>query len=527
MKRITIVIVLLAGLCSCSGFLEKVPTTSVTPDTYLKNEEEAYSLMWAVYNSFYDGNRMAPYMIDMMTDNVYTSNPSLGVNEFAQGTQNPLSVWTEHKWTTDFRAIARANYLLRKLPGCDKIDKKTSLAIAAEARFLRAWFYYDLVIFYGRVPLLNEETPLQDMPREEIGKVLDQIKDDIAFAIENLSNKTDPERANVGAAYGLRLRVAQYENDHQTVIDCANAIAAMGYKLYDSYKDLFLENGQDDPANKEIIFKIPYEPDVMPNNVSTLIYGWRVFHVTLEMVDSYFTGNGLPIRKIVATDGTEIPADPTYKPRARSFDNRDPRFYWSVLYPGQRYRFDMYSNDGDFNPRGWMAYTSFLAKKHCNEELKYGTQDGSDRILFRYGEVLLALAEAENELNGPKGAYEPLDELRRRVGMVTVSESLPNLSQAAMRELIRNERRVELFLEGQRWFDIRRWHIAEDVMKDAHGYDYSRLQWKEENETEWWTFKVYVANKRTFNPARDYLWPIPQTEINSNSCMTDDQNPGY
>lgn len=518
---------MIAGLCSCSGFLEKLPKTSVNPDTYVQNEDEAYSLIWGIYNCFYDYNKMSPYMIDMMTDNVYTSSPEMGVNEFAAGTQNALSTWTEHKWSTDFRAISRANYLLRKLSGCTTIDGKTKAAIAAEARFLRAWFYYDLVVFYGRVPLLDENTPIQDMPREEIDKVLAQVKDDIAFAINNLANENDPERANVGAAYGLKLRVAQYENDHKTVIECADQIEKMGYSLYGNYKNLFLEVGHDDPANKEIMFKVVYEPDLNPNCVSDLLYGWRVFHVTLEMVDCYFTANGLPITKIVASDGTEIPADPTYKPRARSFDNRDPRFYDSVLAPGQHYRFDEYGTDGDFNPLGWRAYTSFLVKKHCNEDLKSSTQDGSDRILLRYGEVLLAKAEAENELNGPEGAYAPLDELRQRVGMISVSESLPGLSQAAMRELIRNERRVELFLEGQRWSDIRRWHIAEDVMKDAHGYDYTLLQWKEENETEWWTFKVYVANKRSFNPDRDYLWPIPQTEINANSCMTHDQNPGY
>ena len=80
---------------------------------------------------------------------------------------------------------------------------------------------------------------------------------------------------------------------------------------------------------------------------------------------------------------------------------------------------------------------------------------------MRYGEVLLAWAEAENELNGPKDAYPLIDELRNRVGMVALTTSLPNLNKTTMRELIRNERRVELFHEGQRWHDIRRWKIAE------------------------------------------------------------------
>lgn len=527
MRKTALYIIIALGLCSCKGFLDTIPTTSVLPEDYLQGEEEADGMLMAVYNCFYDWNGMSPYVFDMMTDNFYTSNVNLGVNEFAAGTQNALSTWAERKWSTDYMAISRANFLLNQLAATDRISDEAKLGIAAEARFLRAYFYYDLIMYYGRVPLLDENTPMQDMPREDIDKVLELIKADIEFATGNLAAKTGADRASVGAAHMLRMRVAQYENDHGQVIESAEAIEKLGYSLYGDYRKLFLEDGHDDPDNMEIIWKVNFDADQQSNSVTELIYGWRSFNVTLEMVDSYFTGNGLPIKKIVASDGTEIPGDPTYKPRARSFDNRDPRFYLSILYPGQKYIYDAYSYDYDFNPSGWRAFTGFIPKKHCNEHLAIGSKDGSDRILMRYGEVLLARAEAENELNGPAGAYQYLDELRDRVGMITVSESLPGLSQAAMREVIRNERRVELFCEGQRWFDIRRWGIAQDVMKDATGYDYTCLKWVEPNEQDWWKFKVYVVNKRSFNVNRDYLWPIPQTEINSNSCMTNDQNPGY
>ena len=147
---------------------------------------------------------------------------------------------------------------------------------------------------------------------------------------------------------------------------------------------------------------------------------------------------------------------------------------------------------------------------------------------MRYGEVLLAWAEAENELNGPTNVYPLIDELRNRVGMITLSESLPNLTKETMRALIRNERRVELFHEGQRWFDIRRWKIAEKVMVDAIGLDVSKLKWyRNGNVTSDWKYESIIIDKRSFNKDRDYLWPIPQKEINANPMIKNDQNPNY
>lgn len=527
-----IITILASCLClsSCEKYLDTIPTTSVIPDTYLQSNEEVRSMVMAIYNCFYDYRRLYPYITDIMTDNFYCSYPSLGVNEFATGTQNALSEHVLHKWSNDFLAIARANFLIKKLRGNEAIEEKVRTEAEAEARFLRGLFYLDLVTFYGRVPLINEDTPMEDMPREEISKVLDQCKADADFAAANLTNQTDPQKASVGAALMLRLRIAQYENDHAKVIEMAKAIKEMGYKLYRNYQNLFLEYGQDDPENKEIIFKINYEKDIRTNCVTSTFWGWRAFHVTLEMVDSYFTANGLPIKKIVASDGSVIPADPLYKPRAQSFFNRDPRFYMSILYPGQAFIFDARSTQSTWQPNGWKGYTSFLSRKHSNEHLMTEDNDPSDRIWFRYGEVLLDWAESENELNGPEGAYPLLDELRARVGMISVSESLPGLTQAGMRELIRNERRVELFAEGQRWFDIRRWGIAKDVMHDATGYDYTALRYVpaiEGTEQDWWKFKVYVVEKRSYNEKKDGLWPIPQVEMNANSCMAGDQNPGY
>ena len=327
----------------------------------------------------------------------------------------------------------------------------------------------------------------------------------------------------------LRLQIAQYEYDNAEVIACAKAIKELGYDLYDDFRKLFLDEGINDPSNKEVIFKVNYAEDLRSSYMTQLWYNWFSFNTTLEMVNSFFTANGLPVKPLEADNGASIPADPTYD-KDYPFENRDPRLKLSVLCPGDEYRCDGTSRyQVHWQPANWDNKTGFAAKKGANETLGNLNNDGGDKILMRYGEVLLAWAEAENEENGPKGAYEMIDRLRRRVGMVTLTESLPNLTKETMRALIRNERRVELFHEGQRWHDIRRWKIAEKVMTDAHGLDVSKLQYYPSSgaTSPYWQYEEIVIDKRSFNKDRDYLWPIPLKELNANPLIRDDQNPGY
>ena len=141
------------------------------------------------------------------------------------------------------------------------------------------------------------------------------------------------------------------------------------------------------------------------------------------------------------------------------------------------------------------------------------------------------LAEALNESEGPvKAVYDAIDALRDRAHTTRLSTAMPNLSKDAMRIEIRNERRVELAFEGLRWADIRRWKIGEEVMVDAKGLDNTKLKagmypGDGKGETKDWKYVTITVDQRQFNPKRDYLWPIPQYEMDANENMI--QNPGY
>ncbi len=133
-------------------------------------------------------------------------------------------------------------------------------------------------------------------------------------------------------------------------------------------------------------------------------------------------------------------------------------------------------------------------------------------ILLRYADVLLMYAEAMNEANGPSAeVYNAINAVRKRAGMPDVTSGL---SKEALRNEIRHERRVEFVAEGTRYSDIRRWKIAEKVMTNGLGYNRSKLV--DPTQPEKWVFEVVVADQRSFDPSKHYVWPIPQVEIDTN-----------
>ena len=255
----TLALTLLLGVASgCSGYLDTVPVDKSSPNTFLKGIEQAKSMLAGIYYCFYDDSPayITPYTYENMCDNSYNHHTWEFSAEFAQGTQTAASWWAELKWTKDWQAISRANTLIRSMALASGISETDSRKILAEARFLRAWFYFDLVRFYGRVPLVDENSPQENAPREDLDKVLAFIKEDVKYAVTYLDNILGGEVACQGSAQMLKLQIAQYEYDHETVIECARAIQALGYDLYGDFRKLFLDEGINDPANREVIFKV-------------------------------------------------------------------------------------------------------------------------------------------------------------------------------------------------------------------------------------------------------------------------------
>jgi len=525
---------LLLGACS-KDFLKRVPEDFISPDNYLTNEAQAEILLNGVYNCLdfigttNENQRMFPVHFDTMSDDVFDAQPWHNTTEWARGQGNPNSPWARWKWDLNYQGVARANVFLTSIVKVDLKSNNTKRYVG-EAKFLRAWFYNDLATYYGDIPLILLPGDLSNSQpsRTPKAQVVAQILKDLDEAIEVLplkyENDRDRGRITKGAAMGFKARVLLYNSQWEKAAAAAKAVMDLGvYNLYPDYQGLFLEKNEAS-IDQEIMLQVFYTPDIMPSFLYYPIGEYPAFSPTLELVNAYYMKNGLPIDN--ARSG--------YDPRNPHM-NRDPRLNAAIFYPGCRYLNFMIktpdpavSKDSILIPTWLLNVSGFRAKKHFDGTLTAATKEGRNKYFLRYAEVLLTYAEAENEANGPANAYGAIDQLRRRVAMTTLTQAMPSLSKEEMRKVVRNERRIELAFEGLRLPDIWRWRIGPEVMVNAHGYDNTKLityPGDGMGTSNFWKYESLVIDNRQFNPARDYLWPIPQSEINSNPNMV--QNPGY
>lgn len=201
-------------------------------------------------------------------------------------------------------------------------------------------------------------------------------------------------------------------------------------------------------------------------------------------------------------DGKSIQESPLYDP-AKPYENRDPRLHQTIVIPGYMYRGGIVNMTKYFSTGfGFKKYTTYKdnvsQSSITNSEINF--------IVLRYADILLMYAEAQNEVAGSDASvYDALRLIRLRAGIPDVPAGL---SKDQMREVIRRERRIELAGEARYYNDIRRWRTAEVVL---NGTDLNS--------------KGQVVQKRSFNPQRDYLWPIHAITIQDNRAL--EQNPGY
>lgn len=519
-------------LVSCKkNFLDKTPLNFVTPDTYVTNETQAQNLLNGVYNKLNFGGSTSAYQrvqslyIDCMTDNVYNRSAWEDATDFARGQVTQDNSRVGWKWSENYQGISRANEFLSVITKAKVVSDKIPRYIA-EAKFLRAWYYNDLVTFFGDVPLILEVGNLANGQPKRTSKadVVIQILKDLDEATPDLpltyAVANDGGRITKGAALSLKARVLLYNSRWQEAAVAAKACMDLGvYSLYPDYGGLFKEENESAVTNSEAILQVYYTPKVDPSFNGFLAW-WPSYLPTLQLVNSYYMANGLPI------------TDPqSGYDNSNPFMGRDPRFQASIYYPGSQIRSALIGLPNFVEmPHYLLGGSGFQPKKFTSETAVDMDQGrGLNRLFIRYAEVLLTYAEAQNEAVGPDATvYAAIDQLRQRAGMKTLTNAMPGLSKDNMREEIRNERRVEFAFEGLRWADIMRWKIAPQVMVDALGYDgnfFKIYPGDYKGTTADWQYVTKIIDYRSFNPARDYLWPIPRTEVNANKNMV--QNPGY
>lgn len=464
-------------------------------------------------------------------------------------------------WARAYAGIRVTNVMLAKLPNVPWTAVQSPKRIEGEMHFIRAFLYFELIKRFGGVPLIERAYGVNenlDIPRNTYQQCLNLILADLDNAEANLPEDYDNAnygRATIGAAKALRARALLYaasklNNESNDLSKWAAAAAAAKsvmdmnkYTLQNTYSDIL--NVAESPEYIMIKIRGPRANsenkivDFAQSPGSGAISG--SMNPTQNHVDLYEMKNGKAI------------TDPTsgYNPQA-PYANRDPRLGFNVLYNDQTWqgrKLEMWYTETTNSSgqkvitysRDWNAtnpiYTAtrYYCRKYWPEPYIRNVAGTAllNFVYFRYAEVLLNYAEAQNEAVGPDASvYAAINQIRSRgrgVASVPVAErvdmpDLPaGLTQEQMRARIRNERAVELAFEDHRWYDIMRWKAGPEIVaQPVYGMNILK------NANGTFTYnKVLLPN--TFQKVfLDHMhrYPIPRTEINkSNNILI--QNPGW
>lgn len=500
-------LILMLLLSSCEKFLEKFPLDSISNETFWNTENDVQMALAGCYNTLYPFSTLGwarPYL-DCLADGGFSQWGSYNWNitTICTGDLNPSTAGLSPTiFTRYYQGIAVYNNFLKNIDKVTSIDADKKNEYIGEVKFLRALLYFDLVNFYGDV-ILYKESPasveaskIAKSPKKE---VLAFAIEDLDFAIAHLPNTTYSGHAVKGSAMALKTRILLYEENWADAATHAKQIMDDGiFKMGSNYEGLFLASGQ--ANNPEILFSTVYlGPNLSQatchsscgNRASDIEFGWGS-HICpyQDLVDSY-----------ECTDGKSIIESPLYD-ATKPWLNRDPRLKYTIRMPNVTWP------GGE--PAGALSLTGVNMQKYVDlskAPYSYSRQSlyDEDYVHIRYADVLLMYAEAKNEANGPDASiYNALDLIRGRTGV-----NMPNVdrgkynSKELLRDYIRHERRIELALEGQRYFDLKRWHIAHIVLPKLKTPGGVSLVFEEKH----------------------YLLPFPQSEIDINTNLK--QNSGY
>lgn len=480
MKNIIIytMLFLIAALAGCEKSLEFEVKDKPTLENFFQSDEDAKASVNAIYDALGDVDlfRSKFWLIqDIASDDcdaLSTWNDP-NAQQFDQYTVQSTNTYIGGIWRASYQVITRANLSIERIPGVS-MDESLKTRLLGEARFLRAFSYFNLVRLYGGVPLVLE--PVSDLdkylvPRATEEDVYDQIITDLEEAIDALPltySGSNKGRATRGAAMGQLARVYLTMEEWELAAQYAEDIMELNvYELWDDYKDNFREANKN---GKESLFEVQFYSGEQDENSQIVISG-------LPSIYAFPAGVGIIL--------------PTEDLLSR-FDSGDYRY--EVTF------FEEYSYFGNntFEPHIW---------KHWDQDVYAPDetgQSGANFPVMRYAEVLLMYAEALNEVyQGPtQEAYDAVNRVRERArnGVPGVVPDLEDLSYEEFRDAVLNEKRLETVNEGHRWFDLKRTGNLVEYVNRAKG------------------------DKASPQP-HHYVFPIPQREMDLNPNL--DQNDQY
>jgi hypothetical protein len=518
--------------------LDVTPTNKFTDETYWTSEDKANSVLSMAYRQMFSSDYI--FNNEILSDNVYNGYGTTNEKIIATGIADASNGRFESEYGNAYGGIKTCHTFLANIDRVSTMPADLRERRKAEIRFIRAMLYLQLTTWYGDVPhfatdiTLEESKTLTRKPHAEIVAWIHKELDEVAAVLPSKEQyaAADNGRITKGAAVALNARAYLYDNDYAKVAEYTdkliNSSAFGSYSLFSNYEEMFWAKNE---YNSEIMLSYEFVPDLRTwGNLVDFVPISAAARLCLAgptqgLVDNYLMKNGK----------RWTPSDPDYA-------NRDVRMGATIVYDGSTWTdragktypivihpdgvtpagktSDKYTGVGTAQtPTGY--YYRKYADPNPSTYFGGGWESSLNLPIIRFADVLLMNAEAKNETGQMNSTVwdATIRKLRQRAGFDNTGEALniPSADQATLREVIRNERRSELALEGLRIFDIRRWKTAEVVLtqpgrgakfdKSSGTYDYIKLP---------------AGN---FSRNRDYLWAIPRKERLQNPNLT--QNPGY
>jgi hypothetical protein len=545
-------VILLAVSCKKDFLSPPTNNLDLTPQTIFNDEMRTSGFLANIYANMYNEGIVLnanAWGYSTMCDEVIDPIPNSGqawVNGSMNSQVSSLEDGLGGLYISQYPRIRRCNLLL-KYQNLMTFTPASKTQFIGETRFLRAFFYFELLKRYGGVPLVTDATDVssitdiakfdefkKSVSRASFKRTVDFILEDLEAAKSSLTwfpaTDNDRGRATAAAASALKSRLLLYaasplfntSSEKDTLIsygdydvnrwklaaDAArefftlNSTNGNAYQLYNSYPNLFTAGK--DATNHEIIWyrqNFPYLANVFaPGRAGSP--GNFCFDVTANEVDLYETNTG----KTITETGTNYdPANP--------FANRDPRLGYNVVKNGDVFNgftMQLYNGGADYSAR---TVTGVFIRKGIPAN---GNVSGQKWHYIRLAEIYLNLAEAINEYQGPTAeAYAAINATRTRP-TVNMPVVVAGLTADQFRTKVQRERSVELAFESQRFFDLRRWR-SDDLKNEFRGY-VPVLS----GSTVTWTNALIYSN---FFDNRMYFYPFPFNETLKSPNLK--QNPGY
>lgn len=540
--RIGIIIIIIWTVSACKKQLDKSPTDKFDKATFWTSRNNALLALDAVYRGritanapsfqawdWWDYNGL--FWLELATDNAYDRRGNNSINnKLTNGTMTSSMAILGYYWSGSYLRIARCNEFLENINKVT-MDETERKRMIAETRFIRACQYFYMSQYFKSVPLVTKTlTP------DEANKVTKAAHADIVnFAVTEFTEAaadlprfkdipaSEAGRASKQAALSFLGRLQLGEERFADAAVTYKSIVDFGDNIIDpEYSSIFLESNENSAEN---IFSIQYVPNLLSNAMMQhqapgIMGGYCLLNPLAGLMEAY-----------QFTDGSSFSYTDARYDYQDIGKGRDPRLRYTILYNNAAFGAKKYISHPDSansvdqvtSPVFQATQTGYGQKKFIESAFTGNLQTGygGNTPIIRYAEVLLSYLEAKLE------AGQPIDQLLLDATINKVrgrpSVNMPKIIQTnttLLRPILRNERRVELALEGTRLWDLLRWKTAATALKgDYYGHPYPvslRAIRKKSAATPNDLYSRWFVTTKAFRAGVDDTWPVPQSEVDIN-----------